>query len=266
MADTYALASAELQITATAVEVQRSNLLDPTLVFVDTLTDGLDAGPLHGSGLITLNDPVDGVAADLLGGLNIGLAPLVGTGYAADHPNGLDPIDNLVGGTATTVKSAVGADIDALFGADTTAHLLAPLGLQSDYLTDVLYNDLETLGLSGPVGDLLATTESALAPINATLTSVENQVFALGAQLGAPGTDLLADIGSGELLGLGELAGGLLSVVPLGDLLDTVVGALPSVPLGDTLGGLLTPISSTASSLFASATGALPDLGTTLPV
>lgn len=260
MAETHTLASAEIQITATAAEVQRSNLLDPTLVFADTLTDGLDAGPLHGSGLIALNAPIDAVASDLLGGLNTGLAPLVGTGYAADHPNGLDPIDTLVGGTATTVKSAVGADIDALFGADTTAHLLAPLGLQSDYLTDLLATDLDTLGLSGPVGKLLATVESTLAPVNATLTGVENQVFALGAELGAPGADLLADIGSGKLLGLGDIAGSLLSAVPLGDLLDTVLGTLPSVPLADTLGGLLTPISSTASSLFASATGALPEL------
>lgn len=250
----------------TTTDIQRTNFLDPSLVFVDTLTNGLDEGPLHGTGLIALKAPIVGTATDVLGGLNTGLTPLVGVDYAADHPNGLDPIDNLVGGTATTVKGAVGGDIDALFGAGTTAVLLAPLGLQFDYLTDLLSADLDTLGLSGPVGDALAKVESTLAPYNDALVSLEEQIFTVGAQLGTPGTELLSDIGSGELFGLGELGGGLLSASPLAGLLDTGLASVPALPLGDTLGSLLVPISSTASTLFASATGALPDLSTALPV
>ncbi len=252
--------------TVTTTELQRTNFLDPSLVFIDTLTNGLDEGPFQGTGLVALKAPTVGTATDVLGGLGIGLAPLVGTDYAADHPNALDPIDNLVAGTATTFKGAVGGDIDALFGAGTTAVVLAPLGLQSDYLTDLLNTDLETLGLSGPVGDGLAKAESALAPYNDAVVSLEAQIFTVGAQLGTPGTELLSDIGSGELFGLSELGGGLLAASPLGALVETGLASAPALPLGDTLGGLLVPVSSTASTLFASATGGLPDLGTALPV
>lgn len=249
----------------TTTDIQRTNFLDPSILFVDTLTNGLDEGPLHGTGLIALKAPIVGTATDVLGGLNVGLTPLVGTDYAADHPNGLDPIDNLVGGTATTLKGALGGDIDALFGAGSTAVLLAPLGLQSDYLTDLLSADLDTLGLSGPVGNALAKVESTLAPFNDALVSLEAQIFTVGAQLGTPGTELLSDIGSG-VFGLGELGGSLLLALPVGGLVDTGLASVPALPLGDTLGSLLVPISSTASTLFASATGALPDLSTALPV
>lgn len=247
----------------TTTEAQRTHLLDPSIVFVDTLTNGLDEGPLQGSGLVALKAPIVGTTTDLLGGLNTGLTPLVGVDYAADHPNGLDPVDNLVGGTATTVKAAVGADIDALFGAGSTGTLLAPLGLQSDYLTDLLNADLESLGLASTVGDLLTKAESTLAPYNATLTDLETQVFALGGQLGAPGTELLASLANSDLPLLGEVTGAL----PSGDLLGSAIGALPAVPLGDVVASLLIPVSSTASSLFANIASGLPDdLTTALPV
>lgn len=213
-----------------------ARLLDPSIVLVDTLTDALDHGALAGSGLATLTDRLDAAAADLIGAVNTVIEPLVGDGFAANHPNDLDPVDNLVGSVATTVKSAVGADIDALLGAGATASLLAPAGLEVDYVTDVLAHEFDALGL-GAVSSQLATVEDLLAPVNTTLAPLEAQIFALGGELGAPVTGLLADFGSSSGLAAGPLLGSLLA--PASGVLDTVLGLVGDVGLSGSVNGSL---------------------------
>lgn len=269
-----------------------ARLLDPSIVLVDTLTDALDHGALAGSGLASLTDKVDTAAADLIGAVNTVIEPLVGDGFAANHPNDLDPVDNLVGSVATTVKSAVGADIDALLGAGATASLLAPAGLEVDYVTDVLAHEFDALGL-GAVSSQLATVEDLLAPVNATLAPLEAQIFALGGDLGAPVTGLLGSLGGSGGIAPGALLGDLLA--PASGVVDTVAGLLGSVGFagsigssasgllgvlpglnlvgegtttisvaGDTslLGGLLSTITGTTDGLTGSLLGSLPVLGT----
>lgn len=213
-------------------------LLDPTIVTVDHLTDALDHGALAGSGLAALAEPLDTTAADVVGAVNTLIEPLVGDGYAANHPNDLDPVDNLVGSVGAAVQSAVGADIDALLGAGATTSLLAPLGLEVDYLTDVLAHEATALGLDTVTGQLGAV-EDLLAPVNAALAPIEAKIFALGGELGAPVTDLLADLGSSNGLAAGPLLGSLLA--PVSGVLDTVLGLLDGVDISGTLGtgGLL---------------------------
>ncbi len=240
-------------------------LLDPSLAALDLLTDGLDSGPLAGSGLAGMLSPADDSAADLVAVANTALEPLVGAGFAADHPNNFDPVDTLLTNVATTAKAAVGADIDALLGADSTAHLLEPLGLQADYLTDVLDAEAHALGLDGVTASLGAV-DGFLSPVATVAGPLEAEALALGSTLGAPVTELLASLGGGGVA-TGPLLGSALA--PASGRVDDAVALLGSIGFSANAGDETTGASlngdtsavaaplSTATATAGALTGAL---------
>ncbi|MDP9902343.1 NAD(P)H-hydrate repair Nnr-like enzyme with NAD(P)H-hydrate epimerase domain/mono/diheme cytochrome c family protein [Variovorax ginsengisoli] len=212
-----------------------SALLDPADGVVDTVVSGLDDGVLAdlglGGSLAPVSEAVDGVT-DLVGGV---LAPVLGSDFAANNPNALDPVDSLVGDVTAPLGDALSPVVDGLLGTGATDTVLGQVTTQVDYLTDGVAGLLDGSALGGDLlgGDLLGG--DLLAPVTNLLDGVlgDGSGGGTGTALLDPTDAIVGDVVSG-------LDHGVLGDLGLGDTLAPVTSAVDGVT--DLVDGALAPL------------------------